>query len=124
MAGSEGAGRAAGLQPGWDRRDPWTLRFLDPGLERSYASAMAAPGRLRLRIASLVGAGVWLSAVLLSPLLGVAVLPFVVVNNYGPSECTVVATSGVIEPNADVDGPPSIGPLECGRWRGPAARLS
>ena len=78
MAGSEGAGRAAGLQPGWDRRDPWTLRFLDPGLERSYASAMAAPGRLRLRIASLVGAGMWLSAVLLSPLLGVAVLPFVV----------------------------------------------
>ena len=39
---------------------------------------MAAPGRLRLRIASLVGAGMWLSAVLLSPLLGVAVQPFVV----------------------------------------------
>jgi amino acid adenylation domain-containing protein len=35
-------------------------------------------------------------------------LPFTLVNNYGPSECTVVATSGVIAPAAD-DGPPDIG---------------
>ncbi len=27
-------------------------------------------------------------------------LPFVLVNNYGPTECTVVATSGVVEPNS------------------------
>lgn len=36
-------------------------------------------------------------------------LPFVLVNNYGPTECTVVATSGVVAPNADIEGPPSIG---------------
>jgi len=36
-------------------------------------------------------------------------LPFVLVNNYGPTECTVVATSGVVSPDADIDGPPSIG---------------
>jgi amino acid adenylation domain-containing protein len=36
-------------------------------------------------------------------------LPFALVNNYGPTECTVVATSGVIEPKANPDGPPSIG---------------
>jgi amino acid adenylation domain-containing protein len=36
-------------------------------------------------------------------------LPFVLVNNYGPTECTVVATSGAVEPTADADGPPSIG---------------
>ncbi len=36
-------------------------------------------------------------------------LPFVVVNNYGPSECTVVSTSGVVRPDAELDGPPSIG---------------
>ena len=39
---------------------------------------MAGPGRLRLRIACLVGSGVWLLVALLSPLLGVAVLPFAV----------------------------------------------
>ena len=78
MSGTKGADRAAGLPPGWDRRDLWTLRFLDPGLERSYNSVMAGPGRLRLRIACLVGSGVWLLVALLSPLLGVAVLPFAV----------------------------------------------
>jgi amino acid adenylation domain-containing protein len=36
-------------------------------------------------------------------------LPFAVVNNYGPSECTVVATSGIVAPSADIAGPPSIG---------------
>lgn len=39
-------------------------------------------------------------------------LPFTVVNNYGPTECTVVATSGVIAPGpADLapSAPPSIG---------------
>jgi amino acid adenylation domain-containing protein len=37
----------------------------------------------------------------------VAGLPFTVVNNYGPTECTVVATSGVVEPG--VPSAPSIG---------------
>ena len=41
-------------------------------------------------------------------------LPFVLVNNYGPTECTVVSTSGIVMPgNATTasaqDGPPSIG---------------
>ena len=36
-------------------------------------------------------------------------LPFVLVNNYGPTECTVVATSGIVNPDtADTDRP-SIG---------------
>ena len=35
-------------------------------------------------------------------------LPFALVNNYGPTECTVVATSGTVEPDAD-GGTPSIG---------------
>ena len=34
-------------------------------------------------------------------------LPFTVVNNYGPTECTVVATSGAVEP--DLLSSPSIG---------------
>jgi amino acid adenylation domain-containing protein len=37
----------------------------------------------------------------------VAGLPFLVINNYGPTECTVVATSGLVKPSKDV--PPSIG---------------
>ncbi len=36
-------------------------------------------------------------------------LPFLLVNNYGPTECTVVATSGPILPNQLPETPPSIG---------------
>ena len=36
-------------------------------------------------------------------------LPFEVVNNYGPTENTVVATSGTVSSNAQVDMAPSIG---------------
>lgn len=36
-------------------------------------------------------------------------LPFVVVNNYGPTECSVVATSGVVRSDAVERGRPSIG---------------
>jgi amino acid adenylation domain-containing protein len=36
-------------------------------------------------------------------------LPFVLVNNYGPTECAVVATSGPVAPDAGKDGQPSIG---------------
>lgn len=36
--------------------------------------------------------------------------PFTVVNNYGPTECTVVSTSGVVAPEeGEHAGPPSIG---------------
>ncbi|HXW50847.1 MAG TPA: non-ribosomal peptide synthetase [Candidatus Acidoferrales bacterium] len=35
--------------------------------------------------------------------------PFAVVNNYGPTECTVVATSGVVTPDANPTRRPSIG---------------
>jgi amino acid adenylation domain-containing protein len=36
-------------------------------------------------------------------------LPFSFVNNYGPTECTVVTTSGTIAPRENSDSPPSIG---------------
>ena len=36
-------------------------------------------------------------------------LPFVLVNNYGPTECTVVTTSGVVPPSSSVQQPPPIG---------------
>jgi acyl-coenzyme A synthetase/AMP-(fatty) acid ligase/acyl carrier protein len=36
-------------------------------------------------------------------------LPFPLINNYGPTEATVVATSGLVPPDLLGDGPPSIG---------------
>jgi amino acid adenylation domain-containing protein len=36
-------------------------------------------------------------------------LPFAVVNNYGPTECTVVATSGSVTPQGDDPSRPTIG---------------
>jgi amino acid adenylation domain-containing protein len=40
-------------------------------------------------------------------------LPFALVNNYGPTEGTVVSTSGVIAPTSSTNQPPSIGrPIE------------
>jgi len=36
-------------------------------------------------------------------------LPFIVVNNYGPTECTVVATSGIVSADDDPSRPPDIG---------------
>lgn len=36
-------------------------------------------------------------------------LPFKFVNNYGPTECTVVATSGLVPPQKGSSTPPSIG---------------
>jgi amino acid adenylation domain-containing protein len=36
-------------------------------------------------------------------------LPFALVNNYGPTECTVVATSGRVQPNEKLNDVPSIG---------------
>ena len=65
--------------PGWDRRNPWTLRFLDPELERAYRAAMAGPGRERFRIANLLGAGIWASVGVMAPtLLGLPAMPFYV----------------------------------------------
>jgi len=36
-------------------------------------------------------------------------LPFALVNNYGPTECTVVATSAVVPPGTEESGLPAIG---------------
>ncbi len=38
-----------------------------------------------------------------------ATLPFRLINNYGPTECTVVTTSGLVPPNGSTDRLPPIG---------------
>jgi class 3 adenylate cyclase len=52
---------------GWDRHDPWTLRFVDPELERSYQHADQVEGVGRIRTASLVAAVVWVLVALIGP---------------------------------------------------------
>ena len=70
---------ASTFGPGWDRQDRWTLRFLDPTVERAYLDSMSEPGRHRLRIAIYVGTPLWLVAALLGPpLLGIPAVPLVV----------------------------------------------
>jgi class 3 adenylate cyclase len=75
---SSGAGfvddTATGPAPGWDRLERWTLRFVDPVLERIYRVTEAPDGRLRLRIATAMGVGLWIVAAILGPpLVGVPV---------------------------------------------------
>src|SRR4029079_18767723 len=36
-------------------------------------------------------------------------LPFMLINNYGPTECAVVATSGLVAPESAAHGLPTIG---------------
>jgi class 3 adenylate cyclase len=78
MAGSGTGDRAVGLRSGWDRRDPLTQRFIDPELELSYTAAMAEPGRQRLRVACVLGSGIWLTVGLIGPpLLDMPAAPFI-----------------------------------------------
>jgi len=59
--------------PGWDRRDPRTLRFVDPLLEDAYQHDEAADGIRRVRTASLVAIGNWIViAIVAPPTLGIA----------------------------------------------------
>ena len=52
---------------GWDRCDRWTLRFVDPGLERSYQDADQVQGVRRARTASLLAAPLWVLVALVGP---------------------------------------------------------
>ena len=55
------------LLPGWDARNRFTLRFLDPELERSY-QADAVISRAQLRSGPLVSTGLWVVGGLLAPI--------------------------------------------------------
>ena len=55
------------LPAGWDRYEPWTLRFVDPELERAYQFADQAEGVQRTRTASLAAIAVWVLVALIGP---------------------------------------------------------
>ncbi|HEX8906342.1 MAG TPA: amino acid adenylation domain-containing protein, partial [Longimicrobiaceae bacterium] len=103
--------RGAGLHvvPDGVRTDPAALRdwLVDRRITVSFLPTPLAEGVLPL---------VWPAGTALRAMLAggdrlrarpSASLPFVLVNNYGPTENTVVATSGVVP--AEGEGPPSIG---------------
>jgi hypothetical protein len=58
---------------GWDRFDRWTLRYLDPDLERAYQHADHVEGVRRVRTTSFVAVGAWVLVALIGPsVLGIA----------------------------------------------------
>ncbi len=81
-----------------------TISFLPTATAESMI-ALDWPGETKLRYL-LTGADVLHSI----PLPG---LPFTLINNYGPTECTVVATSGAVPPGTESSTLPAIGrPIE------------
>jgi len=94
----EGVRNDAGLLQEWLLRNKITISFVVTPLAEAFM-AMEWPSNARLRVL-LTGADVLHRR-------PSAELPFVLVNNYGPTEYTVVATSGVVE--ASGSALPSIG---------------
>jgi class 3 adenylate cyclase len=67
------------LRPGWDRTNPWTLRFVDRALEQEYSAAISAPATRRLGLAGAASVPLWVTAAVLAPpLLGVPPAPLTV----------------------------------------------
>lgn len=105
------AGVPVHFAPAMVRADPAALRdwFLEQGITIAFAPTVMAerlielawPDDTPLRIMLTGG-----DALHRYPPAG---LPFELVNNYGPTECTVVATSGVVRPGGDGAEAPSIG---------------
>lgn len=89
------------LMQQWMIRERVTIAFV-PTVHASPMLAMEWPASTSLRFL-LTGGDVLHHAPEVS-------LPFDVVNNYGPTECTVVATSSVLRPGSD-DAPPIGRPI-------------
>lgn len=89
----------------WMVKDQVTIGFV-PTVHATKLIDMKWPANTALRILLTGG-----DALPHSP---AAHLPFALVNNYGPTECTVVATSGVVGPEST--GTPSIGKAITGTW--------
>lgn len=85
----------------WMIREQVTIGFV-PTVHAKPMMALEWPAATALRLLLTGG-----DALLQGPPVG---LPFAVVNNYGPTECTVVATSAVIEPGS-VSAPPIGRPI-------------
>jgi len=91
---------SAELLRDWLVNEEITMAFLPTALAER-AMSLSWPGRPALRFL-LTGADTLHH-------FPSAKLPFKVVNNYGPTECTVVTTSGIVAAGASSEGLPSIG---------------
>ena len=90
------------------RRTPELLRdfIVDAGITLAFAATPLAAALTELAWPSDTALRVLLTGGDRLPARPPAGLPFTLVNNYGPTECTVVATSGPVGPG---DGEPTIG---------------
>jgi amino acid adenylation domain-containing protein len=93
------------------RNQPESLRdwFLQQGITISFVATPLAESLFALEWPAKTSLRVLLTGADTLRHYPRAGMPFVLVNNYGPTECTVVATSGVVPSEHNPDSLPSIG---------------
>jgi acyl-coenzyme A synthetase/AMP-(fatty) acid ligase/acyl carrier protein len=105
------SGASVHLPEEWIRSDAKALRdwMVSQGITISFAATAMAENLMQLDWPGTTALRFLLTGADTLKKYPSSRLPFVLVNNYGPTEGTVVSTSGVIAPDSSSNQPPSIG---------------
>src|SRR5699024_9004734 len=82
------------IAAGWDRRDRWTLTFVDPDVERDFHTATADHARRRLVLNTIANLPVWIAGTIAAGLVipGVYDRPIWLL---AVGQCTVLVAAGI-----------------------------